>query len=376
MHRARASLEPFHAQGRTAQVHHHRHQAGHAGGIGPAAERNDKTARAALAEVIEKPQRDRPGKFLFLEVWGILPRCRRAFGADRRKVREVEPHRNPAGTAVQPRGETARAGLGRARRVDVHDSTGDIEGEEREPWAHRHHPPAGGDHRPAVVDRPPGLVAHQVRVHVRHAQRSRALQHQPLPHVVLAEREVAGRRIEDDVRPFQRQRPARTIRHPGVFADLKADLHAADVKVNVANGVALALQFRVRKEALRPGLEPPGLVVQTLAGEEPLGHKAEDSPIRHQAGRVEQGVVVQHRQAERDDNPAASRAGSPAARPAPGAAGPASRTRPRTRIRRCTVPAGRGCSRPARGPDGSRRRCWPCCCPSPAASDSAPPRRP
>ena len=133
-------------------------------------------------------------------------------------------------------------------------------------------------------------------------ERPRALDHQPLANVELAEGEVAGAGVEDDVDSLRRHAAAGPARHPGVLANLEADLDATAVEDQVADRILLAAKLDRVADLLGPGLEPAGLVVQAVAAEEPLGHEARNPPIDRQAGTVEQGVAMQERQAQAHDH--------------------------------------------------------------------------
>jgi hypothetical protein len=105
--------------------------------------------------------------------------------------------------------------------VDVGDGQGPVG--EREPPARGQHAAGGGDRHAAVVDGAARLVAHEVGVDVPGREGPRAFLHQPATDLVLAEGEVARRRIEDQIDATGRQGGARAVGHPGVFTDLEAD---------------------------------------------------------------------------------------------------------------------------------------------------------
>ena len=212
-------------------------------------------------------------------------------------------------------------------------AAGDVPRRERQPRPGGQQRAARGDQGPAVVDDPAGLVAQQVGIDIADVERPGALDHQPLADVELAEGEVACAGIEDDVYPLRRHASAGPAGHPGVLAYLEADLNAAAVEDQVADRILLAAKLDRVADLLRPGLEPAGLVVQAVAAEEPLGHKARDPPIDRQAGTVEQGVAMQERQAQAHDHALRGRTGPFRAfsRPSPGV--PSRGKRPRSRSR-------------------------------------------
>ena len=67
-------------------------------------------------------------------------------------------------------------------------------------------------------------------------------------------------------------------------------------------GILLPVQQDRVAEVHRPGLEPAGLVVQAVAGQEALGDEPGDAAVDGHAGHVEQGVAVQQGQAQADDH--------------------------------------------------------------------------
>ena len=57
---------------------------------------------------------------------------------------------------------------------------------------------------------------------------------------MLAEGEVAGAGIQNQIDAVAGELAAGPIGHPGVFADLEADAHAAEIENQVAQRIALA----------------------------------------------------------------------------------------------------------------------------------------
>jgi hypothetical protein len=202
------------------------------------------------------------------------------------------------------RGRLLPARLLAAIGVDIDDAR-EPDTLEREPAATPDQLAARGDQATTVVDDAPRLVAQEIRVEVRDAERARALDHEPLPHGELAEREVARRRVEQDVGAAQRQVGARAVRDPGVLADLEADPHVTDVEHEIADrppsdrpvgGGALE---HVDLTA-RPRLEPARLVVDAVAGEELLRGEPDDLAVGEQRRGVVQRLLVIERQADGD----------------------------------------------------------------------------
>src|SRR5690606_37391883 len=99
-----------------------------------------------------------------------------------------------------------------------------------------------------------------------------------LAHLVLAEGEVAGARVADEVDALGRQLDAGAVGHPGVLADLRADPQAADLEDLVAQRVGAAVVLPLDELAGGPALEPPRLVVDAVAAQVPLADEADDRP--------------------------------------------------------------------------------------------------
>ncbi len=282
---------------------HECHQASDSRRIGPAAEADDKSLRAALPQVVEEPQRHRPCELFFLEVWAGFPSRRLRLCHFRFELWPDEGAGNfqwiwPAKFRL----ETRQSGGTHAGCRDIDNRTSDVPRRERQSRPHGQQRTARGDQGTAIVDEPARLVAQQVGVDIADVERPRALDHEPLADVDFAEGEVARTWIEDDVDSLRRHASAGSARHPGVLADLEADLHATAIEYQVADRILLAAKVDRVADLLGPGLEPARLVVQTVAAEEPLGNEARDPPIDRQAGTVEQGITMQERQAQAHDH--------------------------------------------------------------------------
>ena len=214
------------AQLRDAKLDHQPHQRGDRRRVGPAAERDHEPVGAALAQVVEQGQRHGAGELLLLYGGHCVPRSqrRRRTVAARRRQLELTPDDLAAKRAVRM---ARRAGCHAQapRDADVHVAAREHMVGERQPRPFGNHPPGGGDVRAAVEDRAAGLVAEQVGEHVARVERARALEHDAPPHVLLAEREVAGRGVEDDVDRRRGEPGARPVGDPRVPADLEADAH-------------------------------------------------------------------------------------------------------------------------------------------------------
>ena len=128
--------------------------------------------------------------------------------------------------------------------------------------------PPGSDQGAAVEDHPAGLVAEQVGVDVAHPEGPRALDDEPAADLVLAEGEVTGARVQQDVDAPGRQPAARAPGDPGVLADLEAHGDAAAGEVEVPEGVELSTELElhpdlpVEEQAVHSRLEPAGHLVE------------------------------------------------------------------------------------------------------------------
>ncbi len=113
---------------------------------------------------------------------------------------------------------------------------------------------------------------------------------------------MARARVQDHVDTLEGLGAARPHRDPRVLADLEADAHTVAVEVQVAKGVARALDVDLGVHAGRPGLEPARLVVDAVARQETLRHEPRDGAVAAQGHAVEDGVVVGQGEAEAGDH--------------------------------------------------------------------------
>ena len=113
---------------------------------------------------------------------------------------------------------------------------------------------------------------------------------------------MARARVENHIDRVRRHAAAGPSRHPGVLADLEADLDAAAIEDQIADRILLTVDFDLIANVLRPRLEPTRLVVQAVAAEKSLGDESRDLPVDRQAGAVEQGAAVEERQAKAHDH--------------------------------------------------------------------------
>jgi hypothetical protein len=109
------------------ELGHGADEADDGGGVGAAGEADDEAAGAALAHVVEEAEGDGAGEFFFLDVLAGLPTRGKIDRFFRLQVGvgKIDLDAVGAGTR-QVRGERARAGLGHAGGVDVHDGGGEL----------------------------------------------------------------------------------------------------------------------------------------------------------------------------------------------------------------------------------------------------------
>src|SRR4051794_34512523 len=80
-----------------------------------------------------------------------------------------------------------------------------------------------GDHRVAVINRPPRLITEQIGKDVTDVERPRTLRHKPLAYLMLPKRKMACAWVKNQIDPVPRQLPPRPIPNPGVLTNLIAD---------------------------------------------------------------------------------------------------------------------------------------------------------
>ena len=173
------------------------------------------------------------------------------------------------------RREARDAGMVHAGQIDIDHRRRQVHIVKRKPRPRRQQHSGRSDHRPAVVNRPPGFVAQEVRIDVAHAERPRAFQDEPPANVHLAEREMAGTGVENHIHARQRQLAAGAVGDPGIFADFKPDLHVAagsvdQVVVHIAQRIGPAVPSQLGLHAGGPGPEPAGFVVDAVTRQKPL----------------------------------------------------------------------------------------------------------
>jgi hypothetical protein len=109
---------------------------------------------------------------------------------------------------------------------------------------------------------------------------------------MLPERKVAGAGVQDDIDSAFGQFASGSIRHPGVFADFKADPHIADFEQQVAERQRLPGNLHLFAGIVRPSFEPARFVMDPFAGQVLLGHQPQQFAVNGHRRRVEQGSAM------------------------------------------------------------------------------------
>lgn len=161
-----------------------------------------------------------------------------------------------------------------------------------------------GDHGIAVVDGATGFIADEVGVDVTDPKSARAFEDKTFADFGFAEGEVTGAGIEDEVGSVGGQQNAGTLGDPGVFANFETDADATDIEQQIADGDGFAFGGDVNVSLLhRPGFEPAGFVVESIASQMAFGDEAEEPAVHGQCHAVENRVLMEHGEAEGDDQP-------------------------------------------------------------------------
>ena len=145
--------------------------------VGAAGERHDVALRAALAQVVPQPERDGARELLLADA---ARRSSQRHGERRPAPRACAPATRTGSRSTSSSASWRGRWLPRracSRRLPSMSMTAvdELDVVEREAAAARDQLAARGDQRAAVVDDAAGLVAEQVRVEVRDAERARAL---------------------------------------------------------------------------------------------------------------------------------------------------------------------------------------------------------
>ena len=257
----------------------------------------------ALTQVVEQRERHRPRELFFLDELRAFPRLLRECRSCGGELGIIKSTLDEALYVIENRRTKApRARTAQADRVDIHDGGRYVCIGIREPRPRREQLARRGNHCVAVVDRAARFIPHQIGIDVGHVECARAFRDEPLPDFVLSEREVTRAGIENQIDAAPRERSARTIRNPRVFANLKADADVTHVEQEVADRVFAPIKVEFGANALGPRLEPTRLVVNPFTRQVLLPDEPNDPPIHDEARGIEQTAVVQDRQTERHDH--------------------------------------------------------------------------
>jgi len=118
---------------------------------------------------------------------------------------------------------------------------------------------------------------------------------------LFPEGEVAGAWVQDDVDSAAGEEAAGAVGDPGVFANFEADTNTPDFKNGISDGEKLAAEFVIDNDAFRPGVEPAGFVVESVAGEIFLGDKPSDLSVGDEGDGIIDGIFDPDRKANGDD---------------------------------------------------------------------------
>lgn len=292
----KAFADAFFAEFGEGEVEHDFGEAGDGGGIGPTAEGDDEAAGPGFTKVVEVGEGHGAGEFLFLgHGWnGVV-----AIPAGDLGPVEIE---FKFGEAADVDLAAHGAGLVEAVAFDVDGADRESGFLKREAGAFGDDASGGGDEAAAVVDGASGFVAEEVGVNVCGTEGAGALDHELFADFLLAEGEVGGAGVEDDIDSAAGEESAGAVGDPGVFADFKADADAADFKNGVADGKVVIAEFVFDDDAFGPGVEPTGFVVESVAGEVFLGDETGDGAIDEDGDGIVNGVFDPDREANGDDH--------------------------------------------------------------------------
>ena len=114
---------------------------------------------------------------------------------------------------------------------------------------------------------------------------------------------MAGAGVEDDIGTACGEVGAGSVCDPCVLADLETDADARDVENEISYGDGGSVRCgEVIAHALRPWLEPAGLVVDPVAREVSLGGESDDPAVCDQGAGVEQGTLMEDGKADGDND--------------------------------------------------------------------------
>ena len=173
---------------------------------------------------------------------------------------------------------------------------------EGESGAYSQESPCGGDKGSAVVDCSSSFVAKEIGRHVADAESAGSFDDESFADFEFAEGEVAGAGVEDDVDPGEGHIATGPLRDPGIFTDFQPDGNVSALEGQITDGVLLAADFDVIRDAEGPGLEPAGFIVEAFAGEETFGDETEDFAISGEARGIEQAALMKKGHTHDDDH--------------------------------------------------------------------------
>ena len=257
--------------------------------------------RTRLAQIIEERQGFGTRELFFLDARPAFPLRRRNARCFQTGVRKNERDMNPC--VIDPHDVRLKAGGTRLSHADgfqIDHGGGHLHFLITKTGTRRRQFPADGDEGTAIVNGPAGLVAQEIGINVTGPESPRTFQGEALAHLQFAKGKMARARIQNEVHAFQGQRRSGPVGHPGVFADFKTDAHIAATERKIADGIMASLNERLAAHARRPWLEPAWFVMNAITREKPFGHEPHNLPVNHQTGAIEQAVLMQNGQPERD----------------------------------------------------------------------------
>ncbi len=278
------------------EVEHDFHEGGNGGGVGPAAERNDESAGPAFAKVIKVGEGHGAGEFLLLGHGGDG-----GVAVPAGDLRPLEGNVD-FGEALDVDLAAHGAGLVKTVALDVDGLVDEGGLLEREAGAFGRDFPGGGDESAAIVDGASGLVTEEVGVDVGGSEGAGALDDELFTDFLLAEGEVAGGGVEDDIDSAAGEEAAGAVGNPGVFTDFEADADAVDFEDGVSDGEGVVAEAVFDNDAVGPGVEPAGFVVEAIAGEVFLGDEASDFTVDEDGDGVVDGIFDPDREPNGDDH--------------------------------------------------------------------------
>ena len=294
--------EPLRSQLGSRHLGHKGDEACDGGRIGSSAEADDEASRAALAKVVEQGEGQGSSELLLFHSSVRFPRGWlrvRELRLDFRK-REVAIHMIDAIGQVWL--EAAGAGAAHSRGVDIDDCRGELHGLEREARSGGEQASGRSNQGAAIIDCPARFVAQEVGGDVADSEGPGAFDDKPFANFELAEGEVTGTWVEDDVDAGECHIATGPLGYPGIFTDFQADLHSTAVEGNVTDRILFVVDLDGVADADGPRFEPSWFVVQAFACEKSFCHEAENLAVCGKAGGVEKATLVKQGYTNGDDH--------------------------------------------------------------------------